>query len=130
MTMDTSRLISPPDGNVLETLTDSRVISTAFGAAIGAFGEKQLWISQRETFGIASLEKGKMKFYAQDPATKKASKEAPELGTNRQLARFGIVVACVAGIESVPDGNIQYALLGAAAVAMSHMIQDLIPAIK
>ncbi|MBX8467268.1 hypothetical protein [Deinococcus sp. RIT780] len=49
---------------------------------------------------------------------------------NRQLARLGIVVACVAGIEYVPNGNAQYAFLGVAAVAMAHVLQDVFPAIR
>lgn len=127
--MQKQQWLSKPDGNIIETLTDPRVLSTAAGAAAGAVLEKQLWTGMRDTFGVASLESGRLKFYAPD-ADGKAGAEAPQLGMNRQLARLGIVVACVAGIEYVPNGNAQYAFLGVAAVAMAHVLQDVFPAIR
>lgn len=127
--MKEQQWLSKPDGNIIQTLTDPRVLATAAGAAAGAVLEKQLWTSMRDTFGIASLENGKLKFYAPD-ADGKAGAEAPGLGTNRQLARLGIVVGCVAGIEYIPNGHAQYAFLGVAAVAMAHILQDLFPTIR
>jgi hypothetical protein len=121
--------LSKPDGNIVQTLTDPRVIATALGATAGAYLEKSLWTGARTTFGIASLENGKLRFYAPD-ATGKAGAEAPNLGTNRQLTRLGIVVGCVAGIEYIPNGTAQYGLLGLAAVSMAHILQDLIPTIR
>ena len=126
--MQKQQWLSKPDGNIIETLTDARVLATAVGAAAGAVLEKNLWTGQRETFGIASLENGQMKFYAPD-ASGKAGVESSQLGMNRQLARLGIVVACAAGIEYVPNGHAQYAFLGVAAVAMAHIFQDLAPAV-
>lgn len=127
--MKEQQWLSKPDGNIIQTLTDPRVLATAAGAAAGAVLEKQLWTSMRDTFGIASLENGKLKFYAPD-ADGKAGAEASSLGTNRQLARLGIVVGCVAGIEYIPNGHAQYAFLGVAAVAMAHILQDLFPTIR
>lgn len=115
--------LSKPDGNIVGTLTDPRIVATAVGAAAGALIEKQLWTGNRAMFGISSLENGKLKFYAPD-ADGKAGAEAPNLGTNRQLARLGLVVGCVAGIEYIPNGHAQYLLLGVAAVAMAHIFQD------
>ncbi|GGB80532.1 hypothetical protein [Deinococcus soli (ex Cha et al. 2016)] len=127
--MKKEQWLSKPDGNIIETLTDPRVLATAAGAAVGAVIEKQLWTGMRDTFGIASLQGGQLKFYAPD-ADGKAGAEAPQLGTNRQLARLGLVVGSVAGIEYVPNGNAQYAFLGIAAVAVAHILQDLFPAIR
>lgn len=127
--MKKDQWLSKPDGNIIETLTDPRVLATAAGAAVGAVIEKQLWTGMRDTFGIASLQGGTLKFYAPD-ADGKAGVEAPQLGTNRQLARLGLIVGCVAGIEYVPNGNAQYAFLGVAAVAAAHVFQDLFPAIR
>lgn len=121
--MKKEQWLSKPNGNIIETLTDSRIVATALGAAAGAVIEKGLWTSQRSTFGISSLENGKLKFYAPD-ADGKAGAQAPNLGTNRQLARLGMVVGCVAGIEYIPNGHAQYLLLGIAAVAMAHIFQD------
>lgn len=119
--------LSKPDGNILETLTDPRVLATAAGAAAGAVLEKQLWTGNRATFGIASADsKGNLTFFA-PTADGKVGDPAPNLGMNRQLARLGIVVGCVAGIEYVPNGNAQYAFLGVAAVAMAHILQDAFP---
>lgn len=119
--------LSKPDGNIIETLTDARVIATAVGAAACAVLEKNLWTGQRSTFGISSLENGHMVFYA-PTADGKAGDPAPQLGTNRQLARLGLVVASVVVIETVPSGHAQYAALGLAACAMAHIFQDLFPA--
>lgn len=121
--------LSKPDGNILETLTDPRVMATAAGAALGAVMEKSLWTGNRDTFGISSSENGKLKFYAPN-AEGKAGDEIPQLGTNRQLARLGIVVGCVAGIEYIPNGHAQYLFLGVAAVALAHVFQDLVPAAR
>ncbi|MVN89378.1 hypothetical protein GO986_21825 [Deinococcus sp. HMF7620] len=127
--MQKQQWLSKPDGNILETLTDPRVLATAAGAAVGAVVEKQLWTGMRDTFGIASMQNGQLKFYAPD-ADGKAGEEASQLGMNRQLARLGLVVGCVAGIEYVPNGTAQYAFLGIAAVAVAHILQDAFPAIR
>lgn len=127
MNIQKTQWLSKPDGNIVQTLTDPRVLSTALGAAAGAVIEKQLWTGMRDTFGISSLENGRMKFYAPGEDGK-AGAEAPGLGTNRQLARLGLVVGCVAGIEYIPNGNAQYGFLGIAAVAFAHVLQDLFPA--
>ncbi|THF88471.1 hypothetical protein E7T09_04500 [Deinococcus sp. KSM4-11] len=121
--MQKTQWLSKPDGNILQTLQDPRVLATAVGAAAGAAVEHQLWTGMRDTFGIASVTNGKLKFYA-PAADGSAGAEAPQLGTNRQLARLGVVVACVAGIEYVPNGHAQYAFLGVAAVALAHVFQD------
>lgn len=120
--------LSKPDGNIVGTLTDPRIIATAVGAAAGAVLEKQIWIAARETFGVASLENGRMKYYAPSVSGKgKVGHENPALGNNRQLARAGIILGCVAAIEYTPSGTAQYALLGMAAVAAAHILQDIFP---
>lgn len=129
MNVQKAQWLSKPDGNILETLTDPRVMATAAGAAAGAVIEKSLFVGMRDTFGIASLENGQMKYYAVNPETGKAGTEAANLGMNRQMARLGLVVGCVAGIEYVPNGTAQYAFLGIAAVAMAHIFQDLAPSV-
>jgi len=118
--------LTKPDGNILETLTDSRVLATAGGASLEAVLEKYLWTQYRSTFGIASSVNGVVKFYAPD-ADGKAGAEAPQLGTNRQLVRLGLVALAATGIEYIPNGRVQYLLLGMAAVSVAHIGQDLIP---
>jgi len=94
--------LTKPDGNILETLTDSRVLATAGGASLEAVLEKYLWTQYRSTFGIASSVNGVVKFYAPD-ADGKAGAEAPQLGTNRQLVRLGLVALAATGIEYIPN---------------------------
>ncbi len=127
--LPTQQWLSKPDGNIIETLTDTRVLATAAGASMEAVLEKYLWTQYRSTFGIASSVNGTIRYYA-PKADGSAGDEAPQLGTNRQLVRLGLVALSVAGIEYIPNGRLQYVLLGVAAVSLAHIGQDLIPRIS
>ncbi|MEF2280386.1 hypothetical protein V3W47_18995 [Deinococcus sp. YIM 134068] len=130
--MNKSQLISPPDGNVLETLTDPRVLATAGGVAAYAYGEKALYKSARNLFGIASAgEGGKVVYYAvKADGTADTSATAPQFGTNRNVARAVGIVGSVALIEYSNSAPMQYALLGGASVLLTHMLQDVIPGLR
>ncbi len=130
MSITGNQLLTKPDGNIMETLTDPRVVATALGAVMTAVVERSLWTSQRANFGTTVTENGIVKYYAVDPVTGQKTVENPSLGTNRQMARLALVVAAVAAIEYIPDGHTQYAFLGVASVAMAHVLQDSLPGLR
>lgn len=126
--MQKVQLLSPADGNVVETLTDPRVIATGAGVIVTAFGERALWKAARQQFGFAVPgADGKPVYYGQKADGTQDTTPAPKLGVNRQLARGALVVGAVAGIEFIDNGPAQYGLLGAAALLLAHIAQDAFP---
>ena len=130
--MNQQQLISPPNGDVVGTLTDPRVLSTGVGVVGMAYAEKYLWKSARGLFGTSvPSATGRPTFYAVKPdGTTDTSAPAPKLGINRQLARGAAVVGCIAGIEFSDSAPVQYGLLGAASVLLAHVIQDAFPVLN
>lgn len=132
MTMTKSQLISPADGKVVETLTDPRVLATGVGVTVAAFGEKALFKSARQLFGVATpAAGGEIKYFeAKADGSADTSKEHPQFRTNRTVARGIGVVACIAGIEFSNSAPAQYGLLGAASLFMAHIVQDAVPFLR
>jgi hypothetical protein len=126
-------LLTKPDGNVLQTLQDSRVVSTALGAVAAGAMEK-IAFSQtpvRKVVGFAVEKDGALVFYPpKADGTPDTGKPSPQLGVNRQLLRLAGVVGCVAVIENTNSGQLQYAALGVAAVLMARIALDLIPSLQ
>lgn len=101
--MQKVQLLSQPDGNILQLLTDPRMITLAVGATVGGVIEKTLWTSNRSAFGYAiNTPSGVQYFDSYEDFTAKKPAN-PKYGTNRQLARLGLVLGCVAGIEYIPE---------------------------
>lgn len=130
--MTKSQLISPADGNVAETLTDARVVTTVLGVVAASAAEKAIFRSSRQMFGVATpAAGGEIKYFeAKDDGTADTSKEHPQFRTNRNIARAAGVVGCIAAIEYTNNGPAQYGLLGAGAILFAHIIQDAIPALR
>lgn len=131
--MQKVQLLSQPDGNILQLLTDPRMITLAVGATVGGVIEKTLWTSNRSAFGYAiNTPSGVQYFDSYEDFTAKKPAN-PKYGTNRQLARLGLVLGCVAGIEYIPEktgGLMQYTLAGIAAISLAHAIQEVFPTLK
>ena len=126
-----SDLISPADGNVVETLTDPRVLATGVGVIGAAFGERALWKAARAQFGYAVPgPDGRPIYYGAKADGTQDTAPAPKLGVNRQLARGVLVVGAVAGIEFIDNAPAQYGLLGVAALLLAHVAQDAFPALN
>lgn len=131
--MQKAQLLSPPDGKVVETLTDSRVLATVAGVTVGNVAEKYLYKSARQMFGVAvAAAGGAVNYYHAKPDgsadTEKGA--APQFRVNRNVARAVGVVGAVAGIEYTGSGEAQYALLGAASIWFCHILQDTIPGLR
>lgn len=127
-----SQLISPPDGDVVGTLTDPRVLATAGGVAVTAYAEKALYKANRGLFGIGSPGPGGRVIYyaAKADGSADTSAPAPQFGVNRNIARGVGIVGCIAAIEYSNNGPVQYGLLGGASVLLAHMLQDVVPALR
>jgi hypothetical protein len=128
------QLLTKPDGNILQTLQDPRVISTAVGAFAVAVLEKIAFTQpfMRGIVGFAAEDKGNLVILGPDangkPDAKGGHKSA--LMTQRQLTRLAGVVGCVTLIENTRDLKLQYGLLGAAALLTARVAVDLIPGIQ
>lgn len=123
-----TQLLSPADGNVVQTLTDPRILATAGGVLAGNYGEKAIWKAARKTFGYAVPgQDGRAVYYGQKADGTQDSTPNPRLGMNRQLARGALVVGAVAAIEYIDSGEAQYLLLGAASLWLTHIAQDALP---
>ena len=128
-----NQLLSKPDGNILELLTDPRLVATAGGAVVGAIAEKALFSSQRAAFGVATpVADGGVKYVKVDSTGKATSQEHQQAQQNRQLAHAGLVIGSIAAIEYIPNlpGPMQYVLFGVAVVSAAHLAQSLFPALK
>ncbi|GEM45312.1 hypothetical protein [Deinococcus cellulosilyticus] len=131
--MEKVQLLSKPDGNILQLLTDPRMITLAVGSVAGAVLEKSLFSMNRAAFGYAINTPAGVQYFASYEEYNAKKPANPKFGTNRQLARVGIVVGCVAGIEYIPEktgGLMQYTLAGIAAVTLAHAIQEIFPSLK
>ena len=125
--------LSKPDGNIVQLLTDSRIWSVAGGAIGLAFAEKQIIPMNRAAFGWA-VEVDGSNIIVSD-ADYKAKKNIPnqQAAMNRTLMRLALIVAPVAVIEFTKKGspmfiaNLQYVMLGVAAVSLARILQDLFP---
>jgi hypothetical protein len=127
------QLLTKPDGNVLQTLQDSRVICTALGAAASGVLEKLAFAQPpvRKVVGFASEKDNNLVFYApKADGTPDTSKPAPQLGVNRQLLRLAGVAGCVAVIENTNSGQLQYVALGVAAVLIARVALDAVPSLQ
>ena len=131
--MQKAQLLSPADGKVVETLTDSRVLATIAGVTLGNAAEKQVLRAGRQLFGVAVPGTGgTVKYFPAkvDGTADTAAGESPTYRTNRNVARATGVVGAVAAIEFSNSGEVQYGLLGAASIWLCHVIQDLVPALR
>lgn len=136
--MQKSQLLSTPDGHVVETLTDPRVLATLAGVTFGNAAEKILFRQARGMFGVAvPAAGGAVNFYAaKADGTADTTQASPQYRTNRNAARAAGIVGAVAlieftGSENNPaTGPAQYALLGAASIWGCHLLQDLIPGLR
>ncbi len=137
--MTTPDYLSKPDGNIVQLLTDTRIWATGIGATSMAFAEKQIYESNREAFGYAWEYKDKatntVKTVIVSPANFAANKPIHDesFSRNRLLLRLGIIVGAVSVIEFTKAGpkeliaNLQYVMLGFAAVSLARILQDLFP---
>ncbi|MFB9994488.1 hypothetical protein ACFFLM_21255 [Deinococcus oregonensis] len=132
MTPPSKDLFSAPDGKVLETLTDSRTMAVAAGVTVGAAAEKALWRSGRAQFGVSAMSaSGEVVYYApKADGTADTTQPHPQFRTNRNVARAAGVVACVAGIEFSNNKEAQYGFLGAGAIFLAHIVQDVVPFLR
>lgn len=132
--MNTSLLLVKPNGNAMDLLTDPRVWSTAAGALVEAAAEGLAFANLRKAFGYHKTDAdGTVVWYdgKDDGAGKTIPMTNPGTSgkTYRQFARLGLIVVSALAIEHVNNGEAQYALLGASAVAAAHILQDLLPAL-
>lgn len=130
--MQKVQLLSPPDGHVVETLTDPRILATVGGVVAGNTAEKALFKGARQLFGVAApAAGGTVKYFAaKEDGTADTSKESATYRTNRNVARAAGVIGAIAAIEYSNNGVAQYTLLGSAAVWFSHIVHDLVPALR
>jgi hypothetical protein len=130
-TITKAQLISPPDGKVIETLTDTRTLATVVGVTLGNAGEKALFRAARDLFGVAATKDGAVVYYKAKPdGTSDTSEQHPQFRTNRNVARAVGVVGAVAAIEYTASAPAQYGALGAASIWFCHIVQDLIPQLR
>lgn len=131
-TVPKAGLISPPDGKVIETLTDVRTLATVAGVTLGNAGEKALFRAGRDLFGIATPGAGGAVTYykAKADGTADTTAPAPQFRTNRNVARAVAVVGAVAAIEYSNNAGAQFAALGAASIWFCHIVQDLVPQLR
>lgn len=136
MKISKDKLISPPDGKVVETLTDTRVLATVAGVTLGNAGEKQLFRAARSLFGVAVPgTDGQVVYYAaKSDGTADTSNPHPQFKVNRNVARAVGVVGAVAVIEYSGEGPsagvVQFAALGAASIWFCHIVQDFVPQLR
>jgi hypothetical protein len=128
------QLLTKPDGNVLQTVTDPRVIGAALGA-VGSSAIEKLAFSQpalRKFVGFAQEKDGNLLILAPDKDGKPDATKGHQsnLFTQRQLVRLVGVGACVTGIEATSNGQLQYALMGAAVVLMARIVLDIVPGLQ
>lgn len=136
--MQKSQLLSTPDGKVVETLTDARLIATLAGVTLGNAAEKHLFRQARSMFGVAVPGPGgTVNFYAaKADGTADTTQTSPQYRVNRNAARAAGIVGAVALIEFTGNENnpatgpAQYGLLGALSIWGCHLIQDLVPGLR
>ncbi|HEX2865357.1 MAG TPA: hypothetical protein VHN99_12370 [Deinococcales bacterium] len=132
--MNPNLLLVKPNGNAMDLLADPRVWSTAAGALVEAAAEGVAFSNLRQVFGYANTETdGTVTWHEAKPDGKgglipqTALSDTPK--TYRQVARLALVGLSALAIEHLDNGELQYALLGASAVAVAHILQDLLPAL-
>ncbi len=131
--MQRPEYLSKPDGNIVQLLSDSRMWSTAGGAILTAFAEKQIIPLNRKFFGWAVEVKGQNIIVSDDDYQKKNFVPNQQSAMNRTLLRVAFIVAPIAVIEFTKSGdprfiaNLQYVMLGVASVALARILQDAFP---
>ncbi len=132
--MDKVQLLTKPDGNILDTVRDPRVVGAAIGAVASTALEKLAFTQPavRKYVGFAQEKDGNLVVLAPDakglPDVAKGHQQS--LFNQRQLVRLATIGACVAGIEATANGQLQYILMGAAVVSMARIVLDIVPGLQ